>query len=87
MQLLIYSKPDCRYCVLAENLLVARNVPYRKIMIGVDITADEFMGRFPGVRSVPYIIELTDADPSNTEIQIERKVIGGYTQLEEWIKK
>jgi glutaredoxin len=47
---------------------------YDEVEIGKDITREEFMGLFPGVMMVPFII-------------IDEVEVGGYEQLVEYISK
>lgn len=66
--MVIYSKDNCPWCDRAKELMYSKNVEYREIKIGRDITRDEFMEQFPNVRTVPYII-------------INEEVTGGYDVL------
>jgi glutaredoxin len=49
-------------------LLESKKLPFVEVKIGVDITRDEFMEKFPNARTVPQII-------------FEGEHIGGYDQL------
>lgn len=53
----IYTKEDCPACMVLKSKLFSKNIPYQEIMIGKDITREEFMEKFPGVRQVPYLVE------------------------------
>jgi len=64
----VYSKDNCVYCVNAKMLLESKKLPFVEVKIGVDITRDEFMEKFPNARTVPQII-------------FEGEHIGGYDQL------
>lgn len=66
----IYTKPNCNFCVRAKSLLDSANIPYAELVIGVDITREEVLNKFPTARSVPIILEGTS-------------YIGGYTELVE----
>jgi glutaredoxin len=66
--MVIYSKDNCPWCDRAKELMYSKNVEYREIKIGRDITRNEFMEQFPNVRTVPYII-------------INEEVTGGYDVL------
>lgn len=70
-EILVYSKPDCPYCVKAKMLLRLRDVPYVESVVGKDILREDFVSLFPDVRSVPLIV-------------IDGVKIGGYDQLVEW---
>lgn len=54
---LIYSKLNCPACLIEKSALDAKGVDYKEIMIGKDITREDFMAKFPHVRSVPYVVE------------------------------
>lgn len=51
----LYSKENCPACVLLKGKLIRESTPYKEVMIGRDITREEFMQKFPTVRTVPYI--------------------------------
>lgn len=53
----LYSKENCPACVLMKGKLIRENKPYKEIMIGKDITREEFMEKFPTVRTVPYMVD------------------------------
>ena len=54
---IIYTKEDCPACMVLKSKLFSKNIPYQEIMIGKDITREEFMEKFPGVRQVPHLVE------------------------------
>jgi glutaredoxin len=66
--MVIYSKDNCPWCDRAKELMTNRNQTYTEFKIGRDITREEFMEKFPNVRTVPYII-------------INEEVTGGYDTL------
>lgn len=45
-----------------KNKLKAMNEEFQEIVIGKDITKEEFFELFPSVRSVPYVVELKDGN-------------------------
>jgi len=53
----IYTKEDCPACMVLKSKLFSKNIPYQEIMIGKDITREEIMEKFPGVRQVPHLVE------------------------------
>ncbi len=57
----IYTKDNCPACVALKAELNAVNAEYTEIRIGRDITREDFITQFPGVRSVPYVVEDDDA--------------------------
>lgn len=70
--IIIYTKPSCPYCVQAKNLLTQKGLQYTEMGIGSDLTREEFIELFPGVKSVPFIL-------------INGVKIGGYDKLVQWI--
>lgn len=62
----IYSKPNCRYCVLAKELLQRNNLPYVEHVLDVGqlkedgvnyYTVPQLHARVPGARTVPQIFK------------------------------
>ena len=68
----IFSKVDCPYCDSAKSLLISKGFNYTEIIIGSDLTREQFVEKFPNVKTVPYII-------------IGNNHVGGYKQLVEFI--
>jgi glutaredoxin len=54
--MVLYSKPDCRYCDLLKQNLESRNLYFIELKIGTDILRNEFRNKFPDVKTVPYLI-------------------------------
>lgn len=69
--ILVYTKPNCPYCVKAKQLLTLKGKQYTEVVIGTDMLREDFMALFPEVRTVPLII-------------IDGNKIGGYEQLKTW---
>jgi glutaredoxin len=57
MSLIVYSKPNCPGCVTLKDKLKAEGTAFTEVVIGKDITVQEFIERFPDVRSVPYTVD------------------------------
>ena len=70
----IYSKKDCPWCVKAKRLCKEKHQSYTEILIGEDISVENFKEKFPEVRGVPYIL-------------LNENVIGGYLELENYLNK
>jgi thioredoxin reductase (NADPH) len=68
MRAVIYSKDDCPYCDRAKTLLETKQIEYEEIKVGKDITREEFLEKFPNVRTVP-------------QIYLDESYIGGYDSL------
>jgi glutaredoxin 3 len=74
----VYSKPNCSYCVKAKNLLKMKNIPFVEMLIGTDISVEQLMEEFtvnklPPPRTAPQII-------------FKGKYMGGYDKLEAHLK-
>jgi len=72
-EIIIYSKPNCPYCVRAKHLLSAYGLNFQEKVVGVDTTREELLEAAPNARTVPQII-------------INGSVIGGYEQLSSYIE-
>ena len=71
----IYSKPNCPYCVKAKALLNKTQIPFIEVVIGKDITVETLFEEFklngmPQPKSAPQII-------------LHGKYIGGYKELQQ----
>ncbi len=70
----IYGKADCSYCIKAKNLLDTHMVAYDYFSIGEDITTEEVIEMFPGVKTVPVVA-------------VNGNLLGGYEQLAQLIEE
>lgn len=52
----IYTKDNCPYCVKSKALLKSYGLEYTEIAIDRDISREDFLERFPTIRTVPQII-------------------------------
>ena len=56
----IYTKDNCPACVQLKQKLKREGHDFEEIVIGKDITREDFIVAFPGVKSVPYTVENTE---------------------------
>jgi glutaredoxin len=56
MKVYVYSKKDCPACDQLKNRLKKEGEEYTEIMVGKDITREEFMEMYPQVRSMPHMV-------------------------------
>jgi glutaredoxin len=63
----IYSMVGCGWCTEAKKLLDEKGAKYVEIVIGQDVTREEFKERYPDVKGVPLILMTT--------------TLGGYNEL------
>lgn len=66
------TNPPCQFCMKAKALAEQKDIAYRNIDIGNDITLDEFKQQYPQARSVPLIV---DGDT----------VIGGFLEFQQYV--
>ena len=66
MDITIYTKPDCPYCIKAKQFLNNKNLPYSEKVLGIDIASDSFVDKYQ--TTVPAIL-------------MANNLIGGYDQM------
>ncbi|KRO33157.1 MAG: hypothetical protein ABS15_00370 [SAR86 cluster bacterium BACL1 MAG-120823-bin87] len=69
----IYSKSNCLYCDKAKNYFTQNNISYVEHNVEVPEVFDTLMNRNPNARTMPQIF-------------IDNELIGGYTDLEDWLQ-
>ena len=67
----IYTKENCPYCVKAKQFFKGKNIPVTEVHVGVDIARDDYF-TLTGMKTVPAIY-------------VENKLIGGYSELVEYV--
>lgn len=72
-KVIIYTKDNCPYCVMAKDLLKARHVAFEEIRIDLDEKQRDEMIRLSNRRTVPQIF-------------INNQSIGGYDDLAGLVK-
>lgn len=72
MQIEIYSKDNCAFCVRAKNLLAQKGLNYVEYNMNRNYTREEFLAKFPNAKTVPQIV-------------IDGTTVGGFDKLEEWV--
>jgi len=75
MAAIIYTKLLCPYCEMAKKLLDEKNILYKELIIGVEITTGE------------AIEELGITFSTAPQIVLDGIYIGGYTELVTHFKK
>ena len=73
MQIKVYSRHNCNYCTLTKDLLNKKGLQYEEVIVGLDMTREQFFEQFPGVRTVP-------------QVTVDGTLVGGYEKLTEWVK-
>lgn len=72
--IIIYSKDNCTFCVQAKKLLDIKGLEYEEIKIGYDISREDFISKFPYIKTVPLIF-------------IDDEKIGGFKELSKFLVK
>ncbi len=70
MNIVIYGKEPCPFCVMAKNLCEQKGLEYSYKHYGVDFDRDQMLETFPTARTFPQII-------------VDGEKIGGYDNLKQ----
>ena len=70
----VWSKPNCPFCVKAKALLDAKGIEYEVREIGSGFTREDLLAAVPQAKTVPQIF-------------LDNKLVGGYTELESLFKE
>ena len=74
MKATLWSKYNCPYCDQAKALLKNKGIPFEEKKIGDGYTKEELLEAIPTARTVPQIF-------------LDDKLIGGFQELNEHLKK
>jgi glutaredoxin len=66
----VWSKPDCPFCLKSKTALRNANIPFEEKMLDVDFTREQLLEQFPYAKSFPVVV-------------VDGFHIGGYTQLQQ----
>ena len=72
--LTVYSKINCQYCEAIIKLLKLKNIEYKKLLLNVDFTREEFIEKFGSSTTFPKVLS-----PDGT-------LIGGATETVNYLK-
>ena len=70
----IYTKSNCSFCEMAKQYFDSQNIRYSLHDVENVETFNELLNRNPSARTMPQIF-------------INDQLIGGYTDLIEWLKQ
>jgi hypothetical protein len=56
MKTVVYSKENCPACTTLKARLTREGESFTEIMVGRDITREEFLKEFPQVRMMPHVV-------------------------------
>lgn len=68
MKAVVWSKPNCPYCVMAKKLLETKNYQVDERVIGFGWNTEQLFEAVPNARTVPQIF-------------LDAEYIGGYDNL------
>lgn len=68
MNVEIYTKPDCNYCIIAKNLMRNCNIQFSEQVLDRNFTREILKEKFPTAKSYPVIV-------------VDGFYIGGYSEL------
>jgi glutaredoxin len=60
MKIVVYSKENCPACTALKARLTKEGESFTEIMVGKDITREEFLEKFPQVRQMPHLLFAND---------------------------
>jgi len=73
MKAVIWSKPDCPYCTMAEKLLMQKGYDIEERKIGFGYNREQLFEAVPNAKSVPQIF-------------VDGEYIGGYDNLKKYFE-
>lgn len=56
MEILVYKTPGCGHCVKIDELMKRAKLEYTSVVVGKDITREEFIQKYPQATGYPYTI-------------------------------
>jgi glutaredoxin len=74
MKAIVWSKYNCQHCDQAKALLDQQGIEFEERRIGDGWTKEELLESVPAARSVPQIF-------------VDDQLIGGFTELQKYIKE
>lgn len=77
MQIIIFGKDTCSFCIKSKTLLDKNNIEYKYIL----------MNEVSNYYQTNYLNKVPNTYKTVPQIFIDKKFIGGYTDLEELINK
>jgi glutaredoxin len=56
MKMIVYSKENCPACVALKARLKKDGEEFVEVVVGKDITREDFLQKFPQVRMMPHMV-------------------------------
>lgn len=60
MKIVVYSKDNCPACTALKARLTKDGESFTEIIVGKDMTREEFLEKFPQVRMMPHVVFVDD---------------------------
>ena len=73
MDVIVWSKHNCAFCVRAKHALTDKGIEFEERLVGEDWSKEQLLEMVPDARSVPQII-------------IDDRPIGGYNDLLKYLR-
>ena len=61
MEIKIYTKPGCKYCMQVKELMRRAGFEYEEVYVTTDSLREEFYSTYPDAKTYPYVI--IDGEP------------------------
>jgi len=71
MQITIYGKDDCQFCIAVTNYFTVKAIPYTYLKLGVDFEVEDLLAIAPNAQTFPQVV-------------IDGNVIGGYESTKQY---
>jgi glutaredoxin 3 len=72
MQIDVYTRSDCSFCLMAKNLLHAMGKPFTEHKLDIDFTREQLLEQFPNAKTYPIVV-------------VDGFTVGGYTELYKYL--
>ena len=74
MEFVIYSRPFCTFCDKAKDLLRSKHLSFHEYVVGVDISREELIAKFPDAKTLPIIL------------RADGPMVGGFNELSDHLR-
>ena len=71
----VYSKVNCQYCEMVEKLFKIKGIEYKKNLLNIDFTRDQFVEKFGNNTTFPKVLDQSG------------KLIGGASETVRYLKE
>ncbi len=78
---IIYTQKNCPNCIAVKKKIEKLNYTYTEMLIGSDISREDFVKKYPTIKSAPYIIE----EPNSNSVHFEGNLLTFVLEVEKGI--